>query len=91
MAAYILAHHERWDGTGYPKGLRGSEIPVPSRIIAVVDAFDVMITGRKYQPARTKEEAIAELHRCAGTQFDPDIVLIFTQLLLKDQADLTDA
>ena len=91
VAAYILAHHERWDGTGYPKGLRGGEIPVPSRIIAVVDAFDVMITGRKYQPARTKEEAIAELHRCAGTQFDPDIVLIFMQLLLKDQNDLTDA
>ncbi|HPJ02392.1 MAG TPA: HD-GYP domain-containing protein [Candidatus Limiplasma sp.] len=81
VAEYILAHHERWDGTGYPKGLRGEDIPLASRIIAIVDAFDVMITGRKYQAARTQEEAVAELKRCAGTQFDPNIVEVFIQLL----------
>ena len=81
VAGYILAHHERWDGTGYPKGLRGEEIPLASRIISVVDAFDVMVTGRNYQAPRTKEEAIAELKRCAGTQFDTDIVEVYLLLL----------
>lgn len=81
LAEYILAHHERWDGTGYPKGLRGEEIPIASRIIAIVDAFDVIVTGRPYRPARPKEEAVAELRRCAGTQFDPNIVDVYVQLL----------
>ncbi len=80
-AEFILAHHERWDGAGYPKGLSGDDIPIVSRIIAIVDAYDVMITGRRYQAPRTKEEAIAELKRCAGTQFDPDITAIFIRLL----------
>jgi len=84
VAAYILAHHEHWDGGGYPKGLRGEDIPVASRIIAVVDAFDVMVTGRPYQPARTSKEAIAELKRCAGTQFDPNIVALFVRLLSEE-------
>ncbi len=81
VAAYILAHHERWDGAGYPKGLRGEEIPIASRIISMVDAYDVMITGRQYQLARTKEEAIAELRRCSGTQFDPNIASIYIKWL----------
>ncbi|MFH1512632.1 MAG: diguanylate cyclase [Bacillota bacterium] len=85
VAAYILAHHERWDGTGYPKGMRGEGIPIASRIIAIVDAFDVIVTGRNYQPARTKEEAVAELKRCAGTQFDPNIVSVYMQLLADGQ------
>jgi len=84
VAVYILAHHERWDGTGYPKGLRGKEIPIASRIIALVDAFDVIITGRTYQPARSREEAIAELRRCSGTQFDPELVAIYVQLLVEE-------
>lgn len=81
VAGYILAHHERWDGAGYPKGLRGEEIPIASRIISVVDVYDVMITGRNYQAARTKENALAELKRCAGTQFDPNIVEVYVRLL----------
>jgi diguanylate cyclase (GGDEF)-like protein len=81
VAAFILTHHERWDGKGYPKGLRGEEIPIASRIIAMVDTYDVIVTGRAYQPARSKEEAIAELQRCAGTQFDPDLVAMYVQLL----------
>ena len=78
---YIMAHHEWWDGTGYPNGLSGAEIPLASRIIAVVDAYDVMVTGRSYRAARSKEEAVCELKRCAGTQFDPKIVDIYVKLL----------
>jgi len=77
----ILAHHEWWDGGGYPNGLKGEEIPILSRIIAVVDAYDVMVSGRSYRAARDSEEAIAELKRCAGTQFDPGIVKIFIDLI----------
>lgn len=91
LADYILAHHERWDGAGYPKGLRGEEIPIASRIISVVDTYDVIITGRNYQPARTKEEAIAELKRCAGTQFDPHVVAAFVPLLSDEGNARTDA
>ena len=86
VAVYILAHHERWDGTGYPKGLRGEEIPIASRIISIADSFDVMVTGRQYQPAVTKEEAIAELRRCAGTQFDPTIASIYVKWLESETA-----
>ncbi len=81
VSDYILAHHERWDGTGYPHAIKGEQIPLASRIIAVVDAYDVMITGRKYRGPRTKEDAIAELQRCAGTQFDPNIVTLYVKLL----------
>jgi HD-GYP domain-containing protein (c-di-GMP phosphodiesterase class II) len=81
VSQYILAHHERWDGTGYPNRLRGEEIPLASRIIAVVDAYDVMTSGRVYRPARNAEEALDELKQCAGTQFDPEIVDIFTELI----------
>ena len=87
VAAFILAHHERWDGTGYPKGLRGEEIPLASRIIAMVDTFDVIVTGRAYQPARSKEEAITELQRCAGTQFDPNLVAIYVLLLARQESE----
>jgi len=81
VSQYILAHHERWDGTGYANRLRGEEIPLASRIIAVVDAYDVMTSGRVYRPARNAEEALDELKQCAGTQFDPKIVDIFTELI----------
>lgn len=87
VSGYILAHHEYWDGTGYPKGLRGEEIPIASRIIAVVDAFDVMLSGRSYCAARSKEEAIAELRRCAGTQFDPYLVDTYIHLLEREAND----
>lgn len=83
VSRYILAHHERWDGTGYPNKLRGEEIPLASRIIAVVDAYDVMISGRVYRPARSAEEALAELKRCSGTQFDPFVVNAFVDLIME--------
>lgn len=69
----ILSHHERWDGSGYPQGLRGDEIPMLSRIISVVDAYDAMTNDRPYHKAISREDALAELVRCSGTQFDPYI------------------
>jgi len=71
--------HERWDGTGYPDQLAGEEIPLGARIIAVCDAFDAMTTDRPYQPAVPLDEALEELRRCAGTQFDPQVVELFCQ------------
>ncbi len=72
--AGIMHHHERLDGLGYPMGLRGSQIPEFARVIAVADAFDSMTTTRSYRGARGQAEAVAELRRCAGTQFDPPMV-----------------
>ena len=74
IAAWVLAHHERWDGTGYPRGIAGDEIPLPSRIIFVADAFDAMTSERPYREAISEREALEELRRCAGTQFDPVVV-----------------
>ena len=74
LAEYVLSHHERWDGKGYPRGLKGDEIPLFSRIISVADAFEAMTANRTYRNAISKEEAVKELVRCSGTQFDPDIV-----------------
>jgi HD-GYP domain-containing protein (c-di-GMP phosphodiesterase class II) len=72
--AGIMHHHERLDGRGYPMGLTGDQIPEFARVIAVADAFDSMTTTRSYRGARTIEEAVAELRRCAGTQFQPEMV-----------------
>jgi putative nucleotidyltransferase with HDIG domain len=72
--AGIMHHHERIDGLGYPMGLVGPQIPEFARVIAVADAFDSMTTTRSYRGARTLEEAVTELRRCAGTQFDPPMV-----------------
>ncbi|NLJ81420.1 MAG: PAS domain S-box protein [Firmicutes bacterium] len=77
IANYVLAHHERWDGRGYPQGLKGEEIPLQSRIIAVADAYDAMISFRPYKDSLSKEKAIEELKKCAGTQFEPEIVKKF--------------
>ncbi|MBN1777002.1 MAG: PAS domain S-box protein [Clostridiales bacterium] len=79
IANYILCHHERWDGSGYPQGLKGSEIPLLSRILSVVDAYDAMTQDRVYQKAVSHEEAIEEIKRCAGTQFDPQVTKIFCE------------
>lgn len=83
IAKCVLCHHEKWDGTGYPLGLCGNNIPLMSRIITVVDSYDVMTHERPYKEAMTKEDAIEELKRCAGTQFDPNIVSIFLNHLNK--------
>ena len=80
VADLILKHHERWDGQGYPLGLSGEEIPVECRILAVVDAFDAMTSDRPYSKARKVEEALSEILKCSGTQFDPNLVDIFISL-----------
>jgi diguanylate cyclase (GGDEF)-like protein/PAS domain S-box-containing protein len=77
IAEYILYHHERWDGKGYPQGLKGEEIPLLARIVAVVDAYDAMTEGRPYSEVKSREEAVGIISSAAGTQFDPDIVRIF--------------
>jgi HD-GYP domain-containing protein (c-di-GMP phosphodiesterase class II) len=77
IADWVLHHHERWDGVGYPDGLAGEGIPMGARIIFVADAFDAMTSDRLYRAALTYEEAVAEVERCAGTQFDPEVVHAF--------------
>jgi diguanylate cyclase (GGDEF)-like protein len=74
VAALVRSSHERWDGTGYPDRLESDAIPIGARIVAVADAYAAMIAGRPYRVARTPEQAVAELRRCAGTQFDPAVV-----------------
>lgn len=83
IAEYILALHERWDGNGYPQGLKGKEIPQLSRIMAVADAYDAMTQDRVYRKAISKEAALEELKKNAGTQFDPEVVKIFIQIIHK--------
>lgn len=77
----ILKHHERWDGKGYPVGISGKEIPLECRILAVADTFDAITNDRPYSMARTREEAIEEILRCSGTQFDPEIVEVFLEII----------
>ena len=79
ISDYVLSHHERWDGTGYPRGLKGTDIPLAARIITVADAYEAMIAERTYKKIINQEEALQELKRCAGTQFDPDIVRAFCE------------
>jgi len=80
----ILCHHEHYNGNGYPRGLAGEQIPLGARIIAVADSFDAMTSDRPYRQALSYEEAIEELRRCAGTQFDPQVVKAFTMAVSKD-------
>ena len=77
IAEYILSHHERWDGTGYPNGKKGEEIPLLSRILSVIDAYDAMTSKRTYSDPKSIEDACKELRNNAGSQFDPHIVAIF--------------
>lgn len=82
ISEYVLAHHERWDGTGYPRGLSGETIPWKARIIAIADSYDAMTSDRPYHKAMSMEEAIAELKRGSGTQFDPDIAKVYVEKVL---------
>ncbi|ADY55501.1 diguanylate cyclase and metal dependent phosphohydrolase [Syntrophobotulus glycolicus DSM 8271] len=86
VADFILSHHERWDGKGYPRGLREKEIPLLCRILAVTDAYDAMTNDRVYRKAKSSEEALSELEGNAGTQFDPEIVRLFIQSLQTEGA-----
>ncbi len=85
VAEDILAHHERWDGTGYPQGLKESSIPLLARITAIADAYEVMSHGRPYKKAMSKNEIIAEFRRCSGKQFDPELVEVFLAVLEGDE------
>ncbi|MEZ0536418.1 HD domain-containing phosphohydrolase [Caldicellulosiruptoraceae bacterium PP1] len=80
IAELILKHHEKWDGTGYPLGIKGEEIPIECRILALADAYDAMTNLRPYNKVKTHEEAIREIKYCSGTQFDPKIAEIFIEL-----------
>ena len=77
LASFILSHHERWDGRGYPNGLQQENIPMEARIIALADAYDAMTSMRSYRTGMSEDQAISEIKRCSGTQFDPRIVDAF--------------
>jgi HD-GYP domain-containing protein (c-di-GMP phosphodiesterase class II) len=83
----VLYHHERYDGTGYPKGLKGKKIPLEARVIAVADAFSAMTSQRLFCNSLTYDEAIEELRRCSGTQFDPNLVELFINIVLSQEQD----
>jgi HD-GYP domain-containing protein (c-di-GMP phosphodiesterase class II) len=82
MAEYVLAHHERWDGSGYPKGQKSEEIPLQSRIIAIADAYDAMTSERSYRGALSEDIAIDELQKNAGIQFDTELIKVFVEKVL---------
>ncbi len=88
LAPVIRAHHERWDGQGYPDQLTGEAIPLGARILAVADAYQTMIVDRPYQPARPPAGALAELRRCAGSQFDPQVVDVLLRLLPQREEEM---
>jgi diguanylate cyclase (GGDEF)-like protein len=85
VARLVRSSHERWDGTGYPDGLRGDEIPLGARVVAVCDAFDAMTTERPYREPVSEADALAELRRCAGTQFDPMVVEAFCRVMTRER------
>ena len=79
----VLSHHEWWDGSGYPRRLQGADIPVGARVLAAVDAYESMTLGRAHKEAMTREDALAEINRRKGSQFDPDVVEAFERALLE--------
>jgi diguanylate cyclase (GGDEF)-like protein/PAS domain S-box-containing protein len=85
IADYILGHHERWDGQGYPQGLKGKDIPKLSRIIAIVDSYDAMTSVRSYRTSMSQSEAIEEIRSCAGSQFDPELAEAFIAMIEKNR------
>ncbi|MGH9483356.1 MAG: HD-GYP domain-containing protein, partial [Terriglobales bacterium] len=86
VALFILHHHERWDGSGYPGKLKGREIPLGARILAVVDAFHAMISDRPYRRGMPVGDACARLTQAAGTQFDPEVVAVFVEYAQRQYA-----
>ena len=86
ISNWLKYHHERFDGKGYPEGLVGEQIPISSRIIAIADTYDAMTSSRSYRPALSHEEAISEVKRCSGTQFDPALAELF--ISIRDEIDL---
>jgi putative nucleotidyltransferase with HDIG domain len=89
IANFVLEHHERWDGQGYPKGLKGDEISIQGRMICIADAFDAMTSERTYKERLSVMEAIDEIRMCAGIQFDPDITENFIEVVLVLSANST--
>lgn len=83
VSRYVLEHHEHWDGNGYPQKIKGEDISLQARIIGIADAYDAMTFDRSYRKGLTKNQAIQELRRCAGTQFDPVITKLFIEKVLK--------
>ena len=79
----VRHHHERWDGTGYPDGLVGEQIPFEARVLAICDAFDAMTNTRRYRPALSTAQALAEIERCSGGQFDPTLGLAFSRMVVR--------
>jgi len=82
LAEFVLSHHERWDGLGYPRALKGDEIAIEARIIAIADSYDAMTSDRSYRKGISEDEAKNEIRRCSGTQFDPEIVKVFIEKVL---------
>ena len=80
ISEWVKAHHEKWDGNGYPDGLKGEEIPLAGRIIALADTYDAMTSTRPYRTALSHEVAMSEIKRCSGTQFDPALAEVFLSL-----------
>jgi diguanylate cyclase (GGDEF)-like protein/PAS domain S-box-containing protein len=87
VSEFVLRHHEKWDGSGYPNRLKGEEIPIEARIIAVADAYDAMTSERSYKSAYGRDEAVYELKRCSGTQFDPEIVEVFVNHVIPNNSN----
>ncbi|MGB9792936.1 MAG: HD-GYP domain-containing protein [Thermacetogeniaceae bacterium] len=85
IADWVLKHHERWDGGGYPLGLKGEEIPFECRLLAIADAYDAMTSDRPYRRALGHRDALRELQRCAGTQFDPKLVAVFCSIFVGER------
>lgn len=86
ISEWVKAHHEKWDGNGYPDGLKGEEIPLAGRIIALADTYDAMTSTRPYRTALSHETAVSEIRRCSGTQFDPNLAAIFVKVADKIDA-----
>jgi response regulator RpfG family c-di-GMP phosphodiesterase len=89
-ARVVGQHHERWDGSGYPSGLRGEEIDLNARIFSVADAFDAIVSNRVYSPGKSYDRAAAELERCSGRHFDPSVVAAFHRVLIEEWKELSE-